>query len=1419
LDYVWSNAAAIHEQQRGDTGQGKTHCLRVEENLSALIPDDRKGKELSQLELFILSAAACLHDVGRARDEGNAVCEDHGEGSAEAIRSKPERFGLEGSQALVVAYVVGAHNRFRIEALPSEPVPIGGSEIDVITLAALFRLADILDTTAQRAPAWVGAVKYGEGNVPPKWLGREAITGWTLDESSRIILHAAPNPDELTHAHKCKAMVAEDVATIAPYLRLKGYPWEVGELRVAGALILQNPSQGNAQVHAFPGMGPYTAAMAGIFKGRDSETDRLVTNVSNWPISLLVGESGAGKTSLIQAGLFPRLQGMAWHCAWTRPYDKPRESIGGMLWRSVLEGTEPKDQPLWSVLRRAAEKARPHGLLVAIDQFEEVLGCPDSVLDELAYDLVVVQSGTVIPNLRILLAFREDSLVRISNRLIRRVVGSAQLPPSVELERLTNAGAKAAFLAGLRHAGIGIDPRVGEVEIKLEDTILADIQHTDDRIYPPYLQMVAETLCQHVRPDQPIITRTLYREECGGAAKIISEYLLRRLDEFGAHRPEAEAVLKALTSSEGTKAKLSVNEVASMSDLQEVVTRPLLARMVDLRMARAVGNDEYEIIHDHLGKMVDKTLVSNEERDVKFIQEQLNAAQRLYEVHRAPINAPLLANLYRRRGRVGVDEPHHSLLLCTCLSNEGSGGAWFWLRGVGHERLLALTAELVSHGSDRISGVGAHMLDDMVQVGDRDYIASLLDGPNARVRQVAAEALARIAAHDDIPLVVRVLSNQDGVVRQLAVATLTRIVTHDDLPLMVEALKNQDSYVRWAAVNALAEIVTHEDLTLVADMLKDQESDVRQAALRTLARIVTRDDLPLIAEALNDQDSRVRWAAVNALAEIVTHEDLALVAEMLKDPESDVRQAALGTLARIETRDDLPLIAEALKDRDPDVRLSAMNALAGIATHEDLALVAHMLEDVNWVVRQGATNALVGIVAHADLALVAQMLENESWTVRQAASKAFAEIVTREDLPLIAERMRDENWALRLAALDALAKIGTHDDLPLIAQGLSDRELRVRKAAAEALAKAVTHEDLSLVAEMLRSQDWIVRRVAVTAFTRIVTPEDLSLVGEMLRSQDWIVRRATAEVLARIATHDYQPLMVEMVKSYDRNVRMAAAEALARILTHHDLSLITELLKDQDSRVRQAAAEALSRIVSRDDLSLIAEMFKDLNWRVRQASAKALAKIVNHDDLALVAEMLKNKDEVVRHAAVDALGRIVTADDLSLVVEMLKSNVRTIRRAVAGAMARIVTRDNLSLVTEMRGSNDRLVRRAAANALARIGTHDDLSLVADMSKDRDWEVRRVAANAFARIGMHEDLPLVLGMLKDDVPDVRKAAASALETLATPADAGQLLDILSERAQGWDDIARSYYEVLCRLDRKFYCPIRATTEFLKPKAHH
>jgi AAA+ ATPase superfamily predicted ATPase len=63
-----------------------------------------------------------------------------------------------------------------------------------------------------------------------------------------------------------------------------------------------------ATASSFLGLQFYTEAQSNSFFGRDAETDTLTSLVALNTLTIVFGRSGTGKTSLLNAGVFPKLR-------------------------------------------------------------------------------------------------------------------------------------------------------------------------------------------------------------------------------------------------------------------------------------------------------------------------------------------------------------------------------------------------------------------------------------------------------------------------------------------------------------------------------------------------------------------------------------------------------------------------------------------------------------------------------------------------------------------------------------------------------------------------------------------------------------------------------------------------------------------------------------------------------------------------------------------------------------------------------------------------------------------------------------------------------------------------------------------------------------------------------------------------------
>jgi len=136
----------------------------------------------------------------------------------------------------------------------------------------------------------------------------------------------------------------------------------------------------------WPGLESFEEQARDYFHGRETETEELLRRVADAPLTVLFGKSGLGKTSLLKAGLFPRLRERHFLPVHVRLDIRPEapeliEQLRDGL-REAIE-RERVDAPafatgetLWEYLHRAdpelwSEQNYPLAPVLVLDQLEE----------------------------------------------------------------------------------------------------------------------------------------------------------------------------------------------------------------------------------------------------------------------------------------------------------------------------------------------------------------------------------------------------------------------------------------------------------------------------------------------------------------------------------------------------------------------------------------------------------------------------------------------------------------------------------------------------------------------------------------------------------------------------------------------------------------------------------------------------------------------------------------------------------------------------------------------------------------------------------------------------------------------------------------------------------------------------------------
>ena len=102
------------------------------------------------------------------------------------------------------------------------------------------------------------------------------------------------------------------------------------------------------RVSPFPGIRPYSEKEAEDFYGREREVEDVLGILKRFKLVTICGESGSGKSSLIQAGILPKLKkgflgqaGKEWVICNFRPGISPLENFPADVASNSQASLEP----------------------------------------------------------------------------------------------------------------------------------------------------------------------------------------------------------------------------------------------------------------------------------------------------------------------------------------------------------------------------------------------------------------------------------------------------------------------------------------------------------------------------------------------------------------------------------------------------------------------------------------------------------------------------------------------------------------------------------------------------------------------------------------------------------------------------------------------------------------------------------------------------------------------------------------------------------------------------------------------------------------------------------------------------------------------------------------------------------------------
>jgi hypothetical protein len=377
----------------------------------------------------------------------------------------------------------------------------------------------------------------------------------------------------------------------------------------------------------WPGLAPYDEAAHAFFHGRDREAEALERLLRLAPLVALYGRSGLGKSSLLQAGLFPRLRAADMLPVYvridfaggdsadpieqiarrieqeiaTRQLEAPTRAAGESLWRWLHR----KDFEIWTADNRLLTP------VIVLDQFEELFsrsgGAPErtgAVFDALA-DLaenritqdVAADRGhrealdTLGQRYRMLLSFREDYLPEL--RACERKLPSL-LRHDLRLEPMAlDQAEQAVALAG---AAV-LAPGVARAIVEFVGGLGSDARRGTPTIEPALLSLTCTQLNRR-RAGRPIDAALL----AAAGQDILEDFYREALADMpdSVHRFIEDHLLQG----ERTRGSYAVDEALAQRfvDARQL---DVLTRQRRLLRIEAQGDvARIELIHDRLVDVV-----------------------------------------------------------------------------------------------------------------------------------------------------------------------------------------------------------------------------------------------------------------------------------------------------------------------------------------------------------------------------------------------------------------------------------------------------------------------------------------------------------------------------------------------------------------------------------------------------------------------------------------------------------------------------------------------------------------------------------------------------------------------------------------------------------------------------------------------
>ena len=332
----------------------------------------------------------------------------------------------------------------------------------------------------------------------------------------------------------------------------------------------------------YKGLRPFAEADARDFCGRSALIDELVAVVDVSRFVMVVGPSGSGKSSLVQAGLVPRLRATGSRVATMTPGEHPAASVRTAL-SAVAVRPPPGDSPaaaLAAVGREASSQ-----LVLVVDQMEEAWTL---TVDDDEREQFLSMLASPPPDVRVVATLRADFFDRpLSHPLLGPVVAKS----SFGVTPMTVAELTAAVAEPADAEGVSFEPA-------LEAEIVADMAKHPASL--PLLQFALSELFEHRVGDTIPLAAAHKMGGIDGAIVARAEALFADLDP-GQQQSAHRLFTRLVTPGEGgSDVRRRARRSELTADAAEVAERFATYRLLTVDRDPASREPTIEVAHEAL---------------------------------------------------------------------------------------------------------------------------------------------------------------------------------------------------------------------------------------------------------------------------------------------------------------------------------------------------------------------------------------------------------------------------------------------------------------------------------------------------------------------------------------------------------------------------------------------------------------------------------------------------------------------------------------------------------------------------------------------------------------------------------------------------------------------------------------------------